>query len=351
MATPIGKKRTPVTDITKVFHYTDTFNRKPTRSNDPYEYMAGFGNRFESEYIPGTLPAGQIMPQQPRFGLYMEGITASWFMAPRRDNVSLYVYRARPSVAHGMLLRPLFYFTATDPDNLIPNIGDFDTGFESRGDIESTFLSLNPRVKPIAPRIEWSPFKLPGPDEQIDFVDGLHSVAGSGDPNIREGVAQYVYMINKDMDHRAFCNADGDFLIVPQLGTLDVQTELGLLFVQPGEFCVIPRGLRFTIRLAPGSEHGRGNVTEIWGSRWELPELGPLGTHGLANSRDFLHPVAHIDENLHEDWSIVHKGNGVLNLLKQDHSPYDVVAWSGNHVPYKVSPRILVATRLPLTAL
>ena len=28
---------------------------------------------------------------------------------------------------------------------------------------------------------------------------------------------------------------------------------------------------------------------------YELPELGPIGAHGLANVRDFEHPVAHFD--------------------------------------------------------
>lgn len=182
---------------------------------------------------------------------------------------------------------------------------------------------------------EWSPFPLPPDDEKIDFVDGLHTLGGSGDPNLREGVALYVFMINADMDHRAFCNTDGDFLLVAQLGNLDIQTEFGKIFLQPGEICVIQRGVRFAIRLGPGVKQARGYITEIWGSMWELPDLGPIGGHGLANPRDFLYPVAHIDENLHEDWLIVNKANGKYNAIKLDHSPFDVVAWHGNVVPYK----------------
>lgn len=95
--------RTPIKDLQKVFHYTDTMTRKPTRDNDPYEYMAGFGNRFQSEVIPGTLPAGQNNPQEARFGLYTEGITYSAFTAPREVNFSTYMYRARPAAVHSML--------------------------------------------------------------------------------------------------------------------------------------------------------------------------------------------------------------------------------------------------------
>ncbi|KAL2007772.1 hypothetical protein VTN00DRAFT_7754 [Thermoascus crustaceus] len=184
------------------------------------------------------------------------------------------------------------------------------TNVPTKSDIENCFLSLNPKVEALPEQAEWAPFPLPKDDEKIDFVDGLHTLGGSGDPNLREGIALYVYMINADMDHRAFCNTDGDFLLVAQQGNLDIQTEMGKIFLQPGEICV-------------------------WGSMWELPDLGPIGGHGLANPRDFLYPVAYIDDELHEDWIIVNKANGKYNAIQQDHSPYDLVAWHGNVVPYK----------------
>lgn len=168
------------------------------------------------------------------------------------------------------------------------------------------------------------------------------------------------------MTKRAFCNTDGDMLICPQEGNLDVQTEFGLMFVQPGEIFVIPRGVRFLIRLAPQSSStltpeqesekveganpgARGYITEIWGSSWELPDLGPIGGHGLANPRDFLVPVAHIDEleELHSNWEVVCKLNGKLEAIGQDHSPFDLVAWHGNVVPYKVSLVVYVFILFP----
>jgi homogentisate 1,2-dioxygenase len=206
---------------------------------------------------------------------------------------------------------------------------------ESKSNIQNCFLSLNPKVATLPEQAEWSPFPLPKEDEKIDFVDGLHTLAGSGDPNIREGLALYVYMINSSMERRAFCNTDGDFLICPQLGNLDIQTEMGKIFLQPGEICVIQRGVRFCINLCPDTREARGYITEVWGSMWELPDLGPLGGHGLANPRDFLYPVAAIDEDLHVDWHIVSKTNGQLVCIQQDHSPFDLVAWHGNVVPYK----------------
>ena len=142
-------------------------------------------------------------------------------------------------------------------------------------------------------------------------------------------------MINASMPTRAFANADGDFLICGQQGTLDIQTEMGMIFLQPGEICVVQRGVRFKVSLPPDTKAARGYITEVWGSMWELPDLGPLGGHGLANPRDFLFPVAHIDEELHGDWSIINKNNGKYVCVEQDHSPFDVVAWHGNVVPYK----------------
>jgi homogentisate 1,2-dioxygenase len=98
----------------------------------------------------------------------------------------------------------------------------------------------------------------------------------------------------------------------------------------------VQRGVRFSIDLADGVTEARGYVTEVWGSMWELPDLGPIGGHGLANPRDFLFPVAAVDEELQVDWKIVNKMNGTYHQIAQDHTPYDLVAWHGNVIPYKV---------------
>ncbi|EGY16980.1 homogentisate 1,2-dioxygenase [Verticillium dahliae VdLs.17] len=306
------EERVAATDPQKIFHYTDLQRSKPTRANDPYEYFAGWNNRHQSEVIPGALPIAQNNPQDRGFGLYTEGLTSSFFAAPRHANQNTYMYRARPSAAHS---------------------GYVD--LETRSNIENCFLSLNTKVETIPAQAEWKPFPLPAADDQIDFTDGLQTLAGSGDPNLREGVALYVYAFNKNMPGKAYCNIDGDFLLVAQLGNLEIQTEMGRLFLQPGEICVIQRGIRFRIDLAADVPVARGFIVEVWGSTWELPDLGPIGGYGLANARDFLYPKAHIDEDLHRDFTIVVKNNGKHVGIKQNHSPFDVVAWHGNSVPYK----------------
>jgi len=73
---------------------------------------------------------------------------------------------------------------------------------------------------------------------------------------------------------------------------------------------------------------------EIWGSNFHLPELGPLGANGLANARDFQHPIAKYEIE-REHWDIVYKLGGRFFNCTQQHSPFDVVAWHGNYVPYK----------------
>lgn len=136
------------------------------------------------------------------------------------------------------------------------------------------------------------------------------------------------------MNKKAFVNSDGEFLVVPQQGALDIQTEFGHLFVQPGELVVIQRGIRFSVQLPDGPS--RGYILEVWGTQFELPELGPLGANGLANARDFLSPVARY-EIVQESWEIIYKLGGKFFKSTQNHSPYDVVAWHGNYVSDNVT--------------
>ncbi|KIV84436.1 homogentisate 1,2-dioxygenase [Exophiala sideris] len=306
-----------------IFHWAETQRNGEipsfaVRKNDPYEYMPGFNNTFESEAVPGTTPQGQNSPRCVRFGLYAEQMTASAFVAPRHHNKKAWLYRARPAVAHRG-------FTEL-PDNK---------------DMEANFLPMNPLVHISPAQLAWLPFDIPS--NGVDFVDGLHTIAGSGEPTLREGLATliksttlpsvtHVYLADKSMENRAFVNSDGDFLIVPQQGALNIQTEFGPLYVQPGEIVVIQRGQRFRISLEGPS---RGYILEIWGANFELPELGPLGANGLANARDFLCPKAQYSVTENDPWEIVYKLGGKFFKSTQSHCPFDVVAWHGNYVPYK----------------
>ncbi|KAF5349996.1 hypothetical protein D9756_009226 [Leucocoprinus leucothites] len=298
---------------------------------DPYQYQVGFGNRFASEALPDVLPQGQNSPQKNKYGLYNEGMTGSPFVAPRHENMQAWLYRIRPSVAHQGFTRL--------PDN---------------PDMESSFLSLNPKVHVSPTQLAWYPFKLPPDSEKVDFVEGLKTLAGGGDSTLREGLAIHMYLANASMDKKAFCNGDGDMLILPQQGRLDIQTEFGKMMVRPGELCVIQRGMNFKVILPDGPSRGCGctsfsgtllpslrvitppspDIQEVFGTHYTLPDLGPVGGNGLADPRDFETPIAcfEIDQS---SWEVVYKVAGQLHACHQEHTPFDVVAWHGNYVPYK----------------
>ena len=90
------------------------------------------------------------------------------------------------------------------------------------------------------------------------------------------------FSCNASMHHEAFYNADGDFLIVPQQGTLVITTEFGKMTVAPNEICVIQQGMKFSVNLF---EPSRGYICEVFNGHFRLPDLGPIGANGLANPR------------------------------------------------------------------
>ncbi|EAU85158.2 homogentisate 1,2-dioxygenase [Coprinopsis cinerea okayama7 len=292
---------------------------------DPYIYQPGFGNRFASEALPGVLPVGQNSPQRVKYDLYAEGLTGASFVAPRAENLSAYV----SNILH-----------------LCLSLIIFEDGYTAFDHLSHTEASRDCLITQIPTQLAWRPFDLPPDSEKVDFVQGLKTVAGNGDPTLHEGLAIHMYLANTSMGKKAFCNNDGDILILPQQGRLDIQTEFGRtwgvlnlpmmalrrMMVRSGELCVIQRGMKFKVVLPDGPS--RGYIQEIYGQHYVLPELGPLGGYGLANARDFEHPVASFDID-QSPWEIIYKVGGQLHLCNQDHTPFDVVAWTGNYVPYK----------------
>lgn len=263
-------------------------------------YQCGFGNFFSTEALAGALP-GQNSPQRCPYGLYAEQISGTAFTAPRASNRRTWLYRIRPAAAHGPFRRIV-------SDRMTNCFDELET-------------SPN--------QLRWNP--LPMPSEPADFVDGLIAMAGNGDPHEQSGCGVYLYAANRSMQSRAFYDADGELLIVPQEGRLSVVTELGILALEPLEIAVIPRGIRFRVELPEGQ--ARGYVCENFGMPFRLPDLGPLGSEALACPRDFRTPVAWYEDR-DERYELIAKFGGRLWSTDIDHSPFDVVAWRGNHVPY-----------------
>ncbi|KAK9452137.1 Homogentisate 1,2-dioxygenase [Limtongia smithiae] len=272
-------------------------------TDDPYTYQIGFGSYHATESLKGALPVGQNSPQKPPYGLYAEKLSGTAFTAPRHENQQTWCYRILPAAAHPK-------FTAVDDENF-------------------NFKARAANFHMIPNQIRWDPFDL---DQQATFITGLRMVAGAGDIVSKSGVGIYIYAAGKDMANEALYSADGDFLIVPQHGDLDIQTELGYLYVRPQEIVVIPRGVRFKVKCPTGPV--RGYILELYSNHFTLPELGPIGSNCLANARDFEAPVAAY-ENVQEEFTLYAKFDGRLFSSTMNHSPFDVVAWHGLYYPYK----------------
>ena len=260
-----------------------------------------------SEAIEGALPIGANSPQKAPYGLYNEKLSGTAFTAPRHENLQTWLYRILPAAAHAPF----------EPK-------EANTYKTSSGDV---------KLHQIPNQLRWDPFDL---DEKVDWIHGLHLVAGAGDPTMKQGIGIFNYAAGKSMDPKeAFYSADGDFLIVPQHGSLDIRTELGYLLVRPNEICVIPRGIRYNVSLPEGPV--RGYILELYQGHFALPELGPIGSNCLANARDFQAPVASFDEDHGgvTSYTLISKFNGHLFAAAQSHTPFDVVAWHGTYYPYK----------------
>jgi homogentisate 1,2-dioxygenase len=264
-------------------------------------YLTGFGGHFETEAIAGALPRGRNSPQRPAFGLYTEQLSGSAFTAPRHDNRRSWLYRMRPTADH----RPFERYHG------------------------AALFEAGPSEAPLAPnRLRWDPpSDLPA---DADFVDGMAAMLCARRPEDLEGVAVHVYRATRSMERRVFADADGELLIIPQAGRIELQTELGRLEVAPGSIGLVPRGVKFRVVLLDGE--ARGYVAENYGAPFRRPELGPIGANGLAAPRDFETPEAWFEDR-DEEFEVIQKSLGHLWVTTLDHSPLDVVAWHGNYAP------------------
>jgi homogentisate 1,2-dioxygenase len=273
----------------------------PRRATAAEAYLTGFGSHFASEAVAGALPVGRNSPQQVPFGLYAEQLSGTAFTAPRHENRRAWLYRMRPTAAHA----PFAPYAGAPLLRAAP----FDA------------------MPPSPNRLRWDP--LPLPDAPTDFVDGLVTYGGT------DGCSIHLYAANRSMERRVFFSADGEWLIVPQQGTLRIVTEFGRMTVAPLQIALIPRGVRFRVELSGPS---RGYACENGGHLFRLPDLGPIGANGLANPRDYETPTAWF-EDVDDPTEILQKFEGRLWTTTLDHSPFDVVAWHGNLAPCRYDLR------------
>jgi homogentisate 1,2-dioxygenase len=281
--------------------------------NPEIKYHKGLGNTFESEAVANSLPRKQNSPQKPPLGLYPEQIQGSSFTASGFDNQKSWLYKILPTVAHAAFER------------LSPQHSSFNSFWISEKNSE---LVTTPN------QLRWNAQSLPTSTQ--DFVSSIKTVALNGDFSNQNGIAVHLYNCNQNMTNY-FYDADGDLLIVPQEGTLEVQTEMGRLEVEPLEIIVIPRGIKFQVLLK--DKNASGYICENFGAALRTPHLGPIGANGLANPRHFLAPTAWFEEK-NSKQEVIAKFGGQFWKYEAQGSPLNVVAWWGNYYPYKYDLRL-----------
>jgi len=306
----IARPATPLSEGGKAGGKPQSGARKKERVSALLDgYMSGFGNSFETEALPGALPIGRNSPQKVNYGLYAEQLSGSPFTAPQASNQRSWLYRIRPTVRHTARFRK------------------FDKGhIRTAPEREDSDLAIG--------QLRWNP--IPFPKKKTTFVTGLHTMTVAGDCESMSGMAAHVLLVSESMVREHFFNADGEMLVVAQQGELRFRTEFGVIDIEPGEICIIPRGVIFRCELIDGP--ARAYVCENYGGGFTLPDRGPIGANCLANPRDFHTPVAWY-EDVEQPTTLVVKWGGELFKTQVPHSPLDVVAWHGNYAPYKYDLR------------
>lgn len=285
---------------------------------EKYTYHEGFGNHFRSEAVPGAVPVPNNHPQRPPLGLRTEKMSGTSLVGPRSHNLYTYMYRIESSHEHHEFTQwnhHLEYANPPPAKNLTPNAVSW-------------------------PTVPWP--------EKGDWIS-QRLVGSNGDPQQKTGLAIWFFNVHKDMDPQTvFSSLDGEALIVPQFGSLDITTELGKMLVRHNEIAVIPRGIRYRVTL-PDGKPCRGYVCELYQGHFRLPELGIIGTTGLANSYDFQIPKAAFEGRVEKgpngeqiavanetsEWNIVSRLNTKLWRCSQPTTPFNVVGWQGTLYPYK----------------
>lgn len=257
-------------------------------------YQTGFGNFFESEAEANSLPIGQNSPQKPLNGLYPELLSGSAFTMPREQNLRTWMYKILPSVKQSKFNSVKKFFLQED------------------------FVSTPEQLRWSKPRFTSG-----------TFLDNLSPVAHN------PGCSIWNFSCDKNMTKEYFYNSDGEMLIVIQYGQLELFTELGILKVEPQEIAVIPRGVKFKVLTNTASN---GYICENLASPFKLPDLGPIGSNGLANPRDFMYPVASYEKN-QGNCVLYNKFCNELFSCELIDSPLNSVAWHGNYCPYKYNLR------------
>ena len=135
-------------------------------------YLNGFGNFLQSEAIQGAVPENQNLPQKHPLGLYPEQVNLTTFTHPRSTAKLLWFHRIAPSNKY-QDYQPL------------SGKSDIHTRFDHGNGVKATPASTM-----------WKPLQV-SDSESKDFVEGMHTLLGVGDPALSFGYAIHLYACNK----------------------------------------------------------------------------------------------------------------------------------------------------------
>lgn len=211
------------------------------------QYHSGFGNTIISESLINTIPIGQNNPQQCNYGLYAEQLSGTSFTTPKAKNRRSWLYRILPTCLHKPY-KPIDY-----NNNKI---------------ISNTFHNYTTSSITTPNQIRWLPLEVP--TKPTTFLQGLHTVAHTGNPATKQGLSIHLYSFNASMlkHNLAHVNSDGDYLIVPQQNNIIIRTEFGILYVKPKEIAVIQRGMVFSV-CSENNNDARGYICEVYDGHFE----------------------------------------------------------------------------------
>ena len=254
--------------------------------------------------------SGRIRRRRRRLGLYAEQFSGTAFTVPRASNKRTWTYRIRPSVMH----KPFERRSTT-----VVGIEHVLTRLMSR---RISFAGIRCRFRPN--RRILSTASRRSRETAICFR--------------RPAWRIHIYACNKGMGDRYFYNADGEMLIVPEMGRLGILTSLGVLQVGPGRGCChSARAEDSSVETASATDNPQcfADISaKITASSFVCPISGRSVLTDLP-IRVILKRRSRGTRTAKGQFEQVAKFGGNLWSCEIDHSPLDVVAWHGNYAPYR----------------
>ncbi|PVU85865.1 hypothetical protein BB561_006885, partial [Smittium simulii] len=97
-------------------------------------------------------------------------------------------------------------------------------------------------------------FDISSLSEVVYFVDGISTFCNTAKSSICDKKIISIYLVDSGVKRRAMINSAGNFLIIPEQGTIYIRTDFGKIAVRPKEICVIQRGIKFNVEFLKESK-------------------------------------------------------------------------------------------------